>query len=175
MPVAGVPVATPRLPSPTPAPDAAGVVDTTLATSPTSPVALAVPVPSQTSATSVALGSGAGLPSPTPATVVGVAGNGASSNSASPASPTSVFGFNAVEDAHGLPATPPETPRTGARPRRLIALGLPLSSPPSGGRSVRSGTWSPAVLGLSNGVAPGTLLPGGSSNEDLARGSMGRR
>lgn len=69
------------------------------------------------------------------------------------------------------PATPPPSPRARAS-RRLTALGFTLS-PPLGGRAGRSGTWNPAALGftdgVSNGVAPGTWLPGGSSDEDIRR------
>jgi hypothetical protein len=75
------------------------------------------------------------------------------------------------------PATPPPSPRTGAR-RRLTALGLPLSSPPSSGRGRRSGGWSPAVLGLSSGLPNGVAsTPGGSSPEgvDGAPGTSARR
>lgn len=68
-----------------------------------------------------------------------------------------------------------EYPRTGAH-RRLLARGLPLDSPPatspSSSRGRRAGTWSPAVLGFatgtSNGVAPGTRLPGGTFDEEEA-------
>jgi hypothetical protein len=75
------------------------------------------------------------------------------------------------------PAAPPPSPRAGAR-RCLLALGLPLASPsadsPTSSRGRRAGTWSPAGLGLangaSNGVAPGTRLPGGSSDEDEEEG-----
>jgi hypothetical protein len=76
------------------------------------------------------------------------------------------------------PATPPPSPCAGAR-RRLLALGLPLASPsadsPTCSRAHSAGTWSPAALGLadgaSNDVAPGTLLPGRSSNEEEGGGS----
>ena len=65
-------------------------------------------------------------------------------------------------------------PHTSAR-RRLVALGVPPSSSHSG----RSGTWSPAALGLanhaSNSVAPGTHLPGDSSSEDERGGDPSRR
>jgi hypothetical protein len=76
------------------------------------------------------------------------------------------------------PATPPPSPRAGAR-RRLLALGLPLASPsadsPTSSRGHRAGTWSPAALGLangaSNGVAPGTQLPGDPPTRMRAAGA----
>jgi hypothetical protein len=69
---------------------------------------------------------------------------------------------------------------SAARPR----LGLPLSSPVSASQSSRrgrrSGTWSPTALELPNsradGAAPGTRLPGDSSDEGIHGGSTsGRR
>lgn len=75
------------------------------------------------------------------------------------------------------PASPPPFPRTGAS-RRLL-FGVPLSSPPSTSpsrsRGRRAGTWSPAAPGLANGVAPGTLLRGGSSDKDERGGTASRR
>lgn len=118
------------------------------------------------------------LPSPTPA-VVEVAGNALAMSQRRPKPPSSLFGSgSAFVDAVAArrlpsttPATPPPSPRSSAR-RRLVALGLPLPSPPSSSHGHRAGTWSPAALGLANGVAPGNSLPGDSSVED-ARGRSG--
>lgn len=61
--------------------------------------------------------------------------------------------------AHDSPATPPSSPRTGAR-YRLLVLRAPLSSTPSASpsssRGRRAGLWSPTVLGLANSIAPMT-------------------
>jgi hypothetical protein len=92
------------------------------------------------------------LPSPTPA---------------SPPPPTRL--------QSSTPASPPPSPRYGAH-RRLVALGLPVPSPPSSGRGRRAGTWSPAALGLVNGVGPGAGLLEDYSYEDARGGSSsGRR
>lgn len=125
------------------------------------------------------------LPPPTPA-VVEMEGDALAYMSA----PTeaSIFAFGsgvrsftsaAVDDSVAphlpspTPATPPPSPRTRAR-RRLRALGLPLPSLPAasspGSRGRRAGSWSPTALRLANGAAPGTQLPGGSSDEDARDG-----
>lgn len=72
------------------------------------------------------------------------------------------------------PDTPPPSPRAEIR-RCLLALGVPLSSLPSSSRGRRAGAWSPAKLGLANGVTPYTLIPGGSSDEDEHGESSSRR
>jgi hypothetical protein len=99
------------------------------------------------------------------------------------------FTSDAVADAVAPPrlpsptsATPPPSPRAGAR-RRLLALGLPLASPsadsPTCSRGRHSETWSPAALELSNsradGAAPESLFPGDSSFKDAPGGSGSRR
>ena len=75
-------------------------------------------------------------------------------------------------DRHGLPAT---SLATGGIPAVLI-LGGGVTGEVGAGRS---GTWSPAALGLanhaSNSVAPGTHLPGDSSSEDEHGGDSSRR
>ena len=50
-----------------------------------------------------------------------------------------------------------------------MPFGSLAPSPSSSGRERRAGTWSPAMLGLANGVAPGYCLPDDSSDEE-ARG-----
>ena len=121
------------------------------------------------------------LPPPTPA-VVEMEGDALAYVSAPTGASIFAFGSGvrrftsaAVDDSVAphlsspTPATPPPSPRTRAR-RRLMALGLPLTSSPtaspSSSRGRRAGSWSPAALGLANGVAPGKQLPGGSSDED---------
>jgi hypothetical protein len=111
----------------------------------------------------------ASLPSPTPAVVEVAAGHAlAFVPSGYPRMPSSM--------GRGSFADLPSSPRAGVR-RRLLALGVPLASLPSSSRC--AGTWSPAALGLangaSNGVAPDTLLPGDSSDEDERGGSSSRR
>ena len=75
-------------------------------------------------------------------------------------------------------AQPVSTRACGGRHRHLQAparycwRAVPSSSST---HSARAGTWSPTVLGfassLSNGVTPGTSLPGGSSDEEERSGS----
>lgn len=120
-------------------------------------------------------------PSPAPS-VVEVEGNATAveprANTAAVASRPSDTVVDAEAVAPRLPsptpATPPPSPRSGAR-RRLVAMGFLLPSPPSSGRGRRAGTWSPAALWVANGVAPGTSLPGDSSDMDVRGGSFSDR
>jgi hypothetical protein len=127
------------------------------------------------------------LPSPTPA-VVEMEGDTSAYVSAPTGASTFVFGsgvrsFSSAATVDAIapatPATPPRlpspTPATPPPRRRLMPFGFAALSPPSSSRATRAGTWSPAALGLangvSNGIAPGTLLPGGSSDTLLPGGS----
>ncbi|CAM0874208.1 unnamed protein product [Alopecurus aequalis] len=114
------------------------------------------------------------LPSPTPAHELMNADVSSSSVSLGlrlPA-PNAASG-DVFDNGASRSATPPQSPRRG----RFI---VPLAVLARAGAGRRLGEWSPASLGLANGhsdgVAPGTRLPDGSSSEEeeSAPGSVSR-
>jgi hypothetical protein len=80
-------------------------------------------------------------------------------------------------DAVAPPRLPSPTPVSAfaAHKRHAPPLGLLASRFLARRRAVadgRAGTWSPAALGLANGVAADTHLPGDSSDEDVRGGNQ---
>ena len=90
------------------------------------------------------------------------------------------YSNQAVVDVDAVASRPPSpTPTTPPPRRRLIPSASRHQAPPLSSRAARAGIESPASLGVANDacndVAPGTLLPGGSSDEDERGGGASCR